>query len=87
MDGGQSLHNKPTMNKLSVKEAIATMAQAGYTFDRKARDEYSEMMDYYFTKEGRLYSWTLAGLRIRAEREQWTMWSKAQVAELELEFA
>ena len=70
--------------KLTLKKAIATMEKAGYTFDRKERCQYDEMMDYYFTKDGRLYTWTLAGLRIRAEREQWNMWHKAQVAELEL---
>jgi len=71
------------MNKLTVKEAIATMAKAGFTFNRKERDEYSEMMDYYFTKEGRLYSWTLSGLRVRAERQQWVMWAEEHAAQLE----
>ena len=70
------------MNKLTVKEAIRAMEKAGYTFDRKEKDIYSEMMDYYFTKGDRTYSWTLSGLRIRADREQWVMWSKAQIAEL-----
>ena len=64
------------MNKLNLKQAIEIMAEAGFTFDRKERDEYSEMMDYFFTKKGRTYCWNLGGLRIRAAREQWVLWSK-----------
>ena len=71
------------MNKLNLKQAIEIMAEAGFTFVRKERDQYSEIMDYYFTKEGNIYCWTLGGLRIRANREQWVMWAKARKAELE----
>ena len=71
------------MNKLNLKQAIEIMAEAGFTFVGKERDQYSEMMDYFFTKEGITYCWTLGGLRIRADREQWVMWAKAHKAELE----
>ena len=71
------------MNKLNLKQAIEIMAKAGYTFDRKERDEYSEMMDYFFTKEGLIYTWTLPGLRIRAKREQWLMYLEDRKAKLE----
>ena len=74
---------KTTMNKLNLKEAIATMAKAGFTFVGKKRCKYDETMEYHFTKEGNTYCWTLPGLRIRAHREQWTLWMKAQAAELD----
>ena len=70
------------MNKLNLKQAIETMAKAGFTFDRKQKCEYSGMMDYYFTKEGLIYTWTLPGLRIRAEREEWVMYLEECKAKL-----
>ena len=60
------------------------MKAAGFTFITKTRREYSNQMDYYFrSPKGELRSWSLGGLRIRAEREQWLAWSRAQVAKLE----
>ena len=69
---------------MKIQEAIKTMEAAGFTFIKKERCIYAEVMDYYFTRpDGRTQSWTLGGLRKRAEREQWVAWSKAQIAELE----
>ena len=69
---------------MKLQEAIQTMTEvAGFTFITKTRCEYSNQMDYYFrSPKGDLHSWSLGGLRKRAEREQWLAWSRARQAKL-----
>ena len=69
---------------MKIQEAIKTMEAAGFTFLKRDRDEYTNQMDYYFRSPmGNVQVYGMGGLRVRADREQWVAWSRAQVAKLE----
>ena len=73
-----NIKTKPTQMKLT--QALQILHKAGYTFIKKERCEFTDTMEYYFTKGDRNYCWNITRVRHNARTQDMKLWFAQQEA-------